>query len=233
MDKKLLESILQERGFQVEEAQLSSLIRYAELLLEYNQKFNLTAITEEKEIITKHFIDSMQSSQQIKDAQIITDIGSGAGFPSIPLKILYPEKEFVLLDSLNKRIGFLNVVIEQLQLTKIQTKHIRIEEAGQSAVYREKSDIVLARAVASLNTLIEYAVPLLKTGGRLIAYKGEKIYDEIEQAKRAMEKLRCQTTEISEYDIEGRSRFLITIEKKQQTPSIYPRQNNKPKRNPL
>lgn len=234
MDRALLKEKITAKGYLLNDIQLDNLQRFSELLIEYNQKFNLTAITDYEGIISKHFVDSLQGAEFLKNANQIIDIGSGAGFPSIPLKVFFPEKSFMLLDSLNKRIGFLNTVIEELKLNKIETQHIRIEDAGQSQKYRQTSDVVVARAVAPLNTLVEYALPFLKIGGRLIAYKGEKIYDEIEQAKNAMKKLFCEIKEIKEYKLDdGYSRFILVVEKTKATPNIYPRGNNKPKKQPL
>ena len=170
----------------------------------------------------------------IKEAKRIIDIGSGAGFPSLPLKILYPEKEFLLLDSLNKRIGFLNEVICQLNIKNIETLHARIEDTGREKKYREKFDVVLARAVAKLPTLVEYAMPLLKIGGKLVAYKSKNIEEEIECAENAIKKLFCKIVEKEKVVLSGTyERTFIVVEKLKETPKIYPRKGNKPNKEPL
>lgn len=234
MKKDYLTEKLLQAGFKLSDEQLSKLQEFALLLAEHNKNLNLTAITEDEEIINKHFIDSLQAASHIEKSQKIVDIGSGAGFPSIPLKIMYPQKRFLLLDALRKRINFLNIAINQLNLENIEATHIRIEEAGRQEEYRAKHDVVLARAVAELNTLIEYSAPLLKTGGKLIAYKGEKAGEEIENAKNALKELKCQISEVKEYKIDGlKARYLVIIEKMGFTPEIYPRSGNKPRKKPL
>jgi 16S rRNA (guanine527-N7)-methyltransferase len=229
-----LVEIMQKEGFSLSQEQADKLRQYTELLLSYNQKFNLTAITDETEIIHKHFIDSLSAKEIITDNHKVIDIGSGAGFPSIPLKIFLPKTEFVLLDSLNKRVGFLNTVIEELRLTKIVAIHGRIEEAARKSNHREKYDFVVARAVAPMNTLVEYALPFLKIGGQLIAYKGDNVQEEIAKAKNALSKLRGKVTETREYRLMNCfTRSLVVVEKTAKTAEIYPRGQNKPKKLPL
>lgn len=231
--KDIIERLFHQAGFDITKEQINKFQRFGALLLEYNEKFNLTAITDKEEIINKHFIDSMQGKEFLETANKIVDIGSGAGFPSIPLKLVCPEKEFMLLDSLNKRIGFLKVVIEDLELKEMKTEHIRIEDAGQRK-HRNLYDVVLARAVAPLNTLLEYSMPLLRVGGKLIAYKGDKAEDEIKDAQRALKLLYGEISHIKEYKLaETYNRQIIVVQKLKDTPEIYPRLQNKPKKLPL
>lgn len=229
-----LAEIMKKEGFVLSPRQESRMKKHAELLLFYNTQFNLTAITDEEEIIYKHYIDSLAGLDFIKNGDKIIDIGSGAGFPSLPLKIFLPDTEFVLLDSLNKRVGFLKTAIEALELSGISAIHSRIEDAANTTEHREKYDCVLARAVAPLNTLVEYALPFLKIGGRLIAYKGDKVQEELDGAKNALSKLRGKVSETREYKLmDTFTRHLVIVEKTAQTPEIYPRGQNKPKKLPL
>lgn len=229
-----LAEIMKIEGFDISPKQENLLQEFTKLLLFYNTQFNLTAITDEEEIIHKHFIDSLAGLDYIQKGDKIIDIGSGAGFPSLPLKIFLLNNEFVLLDSLNKRVGFLNETIKALKLSEISAIHSRIEDAAQAKEHREKYDCVLARAVAPLNTLVEYALPFLKVGGRLIAYKGDKVQEELDGAKNALTKLRGRVIENREYKLMGTyTRHLVIVEKTAQTPEIYPRGQNKPKKSPL
>lgn len=229
-----IDEILREQGFCPNAKQLEQLGEYSRLLLFYNEQFNLTAITDETEIIYKHYVDSLAGMELVRLGDRIMDIGSGAGFPSLPLKIFLPETEFVLLDSLNKRIGFLNEVVRQLELTGVIAFHSRIEEAAARVEHRERYDCVVARAVAPLRTLVEYALPFLKIGGRLIAYKGDKVEEELDEAKNALSKLRGKVTQIKKYTLMNTySRHIIIVEKTAKTPAVYPRGQNKPKKAPL
>ena len=169
--------------------QLEQFYLYMNLLLEWNEKINLTAITDPKEIILKHFIDSITIATYLKNAQSILDIGTGAGFPGIPLAILENSKDFILMDSLNKRIIFLQEVIQKLTLTRVQAIHGRAEELGKEKEHREHYDLVTSRAVAKLNILLEYMLPFIKMGGRCICMKSQEIEEELEEAKQAIELL--------------------------------------------
>lgn len=231
--KNRITELFEKAGIIISAEQKEKLARFTDLLLSYNEKFNLTAITDIDEIIEKHYLDSLTALPYINENECVIDVGSGAGFPSIPLKLFLPNNEFILLDSLNKRIGFLNTAIVELALKCITSEHIRIEEAGIGK-YREKADCVVARAVAPLNTLIEYSLPLLKVGGRLIAYKSEKTDEEIAQANNALKTLYGKITEIKKFVLLNKyNRQLIIIEKMKATPNGYPRQQNKPKKQPL
>ena len=165
------------------EEQIRKFYTYMNLLIEWNNKINLTAITEPNEIIIKHFIDSLTILKYFEDKETVIDVGTGAGFPGIPIKIMKENVKVTLLDSLNKRINFLNEVIEQLELKNIETVHSRIEDFGRNKKNREKFDVVTSRAVANLTTLSEYMVPLTKIGGKCICMKGLNVEEEIEKSE--------------------------------------------------
>lgn len=236
MSSKLIE-LTASANIELSEENLEKLSRYKELVLEWNQKFNLTAITDDEEFDIKHFYDCLLllKLDEIKKAKSIIDIGTGAGFPGIPLAIMMPDTEFLLLDSLKKRIGFLEFVIEDLGLKKVRAIHARAEEIGRDSAYREKYDICVSRAVASLDTLSEYCIPFIKPGGHFVSMKGSGGREEIKDAKNAIEVLGGSLEEIIEYElVEGdHKRFLISIKKVKSTAKKYPRAGGKPKSKPL
>ena len=164
----------------------NKLYNYMNLLLEWNEKINLTAITDEKEIILKHFIDSFTINKFINSGDIMLDFGTGAGFPGLPIKIIRPEVDVFLMDSLNKRINFLNEVIESLQLKNIEAFHSRAEEMAKNNKFREKFDVVTSRAVAKLNILLEYMLPYTQVNGKCLCMKGPNIEEEIKEAEKAL-----------------------------------------------
>ncbi|MBO5197912.1 MAG: 16S rRNA (guanine(527)-N(7))-methyltransferase RsmG [Lachnospiraceae bacterium] len=241
-------------GIELTETQLAQFDRFYELLIEWNEKMNLTGITEYEEVIQKHFIDSAslvkvydadkiqrqcQESEKNGTSSMpaikILDMGTGAGFPGIPLKIVFPEVEFVLMDSLNKRINFLNEVIRVLGLTKITAVHARAEEYARKPEYREQFDLCVSRAVARLNTLAEFCMPFVKPGGLFIPYKSGKIQEELEEADYAIrllggDKPKVEAFTLPNSDIE---RTFVCIKKKKETPSVYPRAGGKPLKAPL
>lgn len=202
---------------------------YRSLLLEWNQKFNLTAITDPAEIDVKHFIDSLIGLPYISGD--VLDIGCGAGFPSIPLKLLMPDNNFTLADSLNKRIVFINEVIDKLSLSNIRAVHARAEDLPKN----EKYDTVAARAVAHLATLCEYSLPFLKIGGHLAAYKAFDVEKELNESKNAVSELGGKITDVKKLPLFGTDiiRTVIIIEKVVPTPKKYPRGKNLPRTNPL
>lgn len=201
---------------------------YYELLTEWNGKFNLTAITEKQDVEIKHFADSLAAIDIISGN--IIDIGAGAGFPSIPLKIINPSLKVTMADSSNKRITFLNEVIEKLELKDIKAVHIRAEDIKE----REYYDFAVARAVAPLCTLVEYLLPFVKVGGKMIAYKSDNIQDEIEQAKNAVKILGGAKIETEKIPLDSETvRSLVIIKKVKETPKKYPRGANKPRLSPL
>ena len=210
---------------------------YKELLKEWNEKINLTAITDDDEIDIKHFLDSIipNKLELLEGRKKIIDIGTGAGFPGIPLKIVNEDLDVTLLDSLNKRINFLNLVIEELKLKDIKAIHGRAEELSRKDQYREQYDICISRAVASLNTLSEYCMPFVKKGGYFISMKGPEIEEELEMSKKAISLLGGEIVEYQINNIPGSdiNHSLIIIKKIKNTPDKYPRGGGKPRKNPL
>lgn len=228
-----LVSKLNSYGFSLSDNQIDQFQRYYELLLEWNEKINLTAITEQSEVIEKHFLDSILPSSAFENASKVIDIGSGAGFPGIPLKIIRPDLDITLLDSLNKRINFLNIVIDELKLENIRAIHGRSEDIAKMPIYREKFDIVTARAVAKLNILAEYSIPFIKVNGKFIAYKGSDADIELSDCTNAMSKLYFKHMDTLSYNLESGNRNIQIFRKYNNTPSMYPRGQNKPRKNPL
>jgi len=233
----LLRSALAEWEINIDDERLGMFNRYMELLLEWNEKMNLTAITDPEKIVIDHFIDSISPLKLniIKNGQYVIDVGTGAGFPGLPLKIMMPEIKIVLLDSLSKRIKFLERVIEDLQLKELQIIHGRAEEYGQKEEFREKFDVVVSRAVAPLRVLTEFCIPFAKIDGYLISYKGPAADDELIQAQNAFKELKVDKVKIEEVDIpySERQHKLIIIQKTAKTPNKYPRTPAKIKKSPL
>ena len=233
---RLLEG-LEKFGLSLTEQQLAQLERYYELLIEWNEVMNLTAITEYEEVLVKHFLDSLSLYHFKAEMQKgkLLDLGTGAGFPGIPLKIAFPELEIVLLDSLNKRIGFLNTVIDTLGLTGITAIHARAEEAARKEEYREQFDYCVSRAVARLNTLSEYALPYVKCGGYFIPYKSGEIKEEMTEAKFAVNLLGGKIEKIEEFVLPNTDmkRSFVFIKKEKATSPKYPRGQGKPSKQPL
>ena len=203
---------------------------YEQMLIETNKKFNLTSIDDPKEIRIKHFEDSLTIKSYINKGMKVLDIGSGAGFPGIPLRI---EKDFdlTLIDSVNKKVNFMNEVIEELKLEKAKAIHVRAEDYAKD--HREEFDMVISRAVANLSTLSEYALPFLKVGGIFIAMKGPKSEEEYEQAQNALKILGGELINIDTIDLYGNTRKNVLIKKVRSTKKKYPRGKNQPKKNPL
>lgn len=233
---ELLVSGIKELEIEVNEEQIEKFRKYKELLKEWNEKINITAIKDDKEIDIKHFLDSLTvlKTGYIKDGQKIIDIGTGGGFPGMPVKIIFDNCEIVLLDSLNKRVKFLQEVIEELGLKNIKSIHGRAEDYGREN-YREQFDIVVSRAVASLNILSEYCLPFVKVGGYFIAMKGSEIKEEVSDAEKALNILGGKLEE--RFDIKlphsDITHTLLVIKKIKVTPTKYPRNPGKPKKNPL
>ena len=214
--------------------QAENFYKYMLLLLEWNQKMNLTAITDEKEIIYKHFIDSISINKYIKEANNIMDVGTGAGFPGIPLKLLNKDINFVLVDSLNKRINFLEEVKKQLKIEKLELIHSRVEDLAKNKIYREKIDVVVSRAVANLSILLEYMLPFVKKDGICICMKGPNVEEEIEKANNALETLGGKIEIIEHIKLLGElERNILIIRKVKATPTTYPRKAGIPAKQPL
>ena len=233
--KEKLTEKLTEIQIDITDMQIKQFYDYMNLLIEWNKKINLTAIIEPDEIILKHFVDSLTINNEIKKGDKIADVGTGAGFPGIPIKILNPENEVVLIDSLNKRLIFLNEVINKLGLQKISTVHARAEEIGHNILYREQFDIVTSRAVAKLNVLLEYMKPLTRIGGKCICLKGPNIEQEISEAKNALEILGGEITKISEITLSwsDNKRTIINVLSVKHLPNKYPRKPGAPTDSPL
>ena len=213
----------------------NKLYNYMNLLLEWNEKINLTAITDEKEIILKHFIDSFTINKFINSGDKMLDIGTGAGFPGLPIKIIRAEVDVFLMDSLNKRINFLNEVIESLQLKNIEAFHSRAEEMAKNNKFREKFDVVTSRAVAKLNILLEYMLPYTKVNGKCLCMKGPNIEEEIKEAEKALKILGGEVEKIEKFILPDSNieRKIIIIRKKSATPLKYPRKAGMPTKEPL
>lgn len=223
-------------GLNLSETQLQQFMDYYELLIEKNKVMNLTAITEMKEVISKHFIDSLTLVKALTlTNEKVLDLGTGAGFPGIPLKIVYPEIDIVLLDSLQKRLVFLEEVISKLGLNKVKTLHGRAEDYGRDANYREKFDLCVSRAVAKLSTLSEYCIPYVKKDGFFISYKSGNIKEEIIGSEKAYKILGARFVKIEEFILPGTEikRKLVLVKKEGKTPKNYPRSAGKPVKNPL
>lgn len=209
---------------------------YSKMMLSYNEVMNLTAITEPDEIKEKHFLDSVTLvlSDKLTEGCSMIDIGAGAGFPSVPVKIVRDDINLTMLDSLNKRINFLNDVVDKLGLNNAKAVHYRAEDAGKDKKLREKFDIATARAVADLAVLAEYALPFVKVGGYFVALKGNSPDEELENAKKAIKEMGGKTQEVKEIILpSGIKHSLIIIKKLEQTPSKYPRKAGKPSKEPI
>ncbi|MBA4549981.1 16S rRNA (guanine(527)-N(7))-methyltransferase RsmG [Thermoactinomyces intermedius] len=217
--------------------QLRQFHRYYELLVEKNKVMNLTAITEEKEVYIKHFYDSLTLARVIPLNRVrsVIDVGTGAGFPGLALKIAFPHLRVVLLDSLKKRVNFLNEVVEELGLTRVECIHGRAEEFGKKKGYRQNFDLATARAVARLNVLAEYCLPFVKVGGHFIAMKGPDVKEEMEEAGKALHTLGKTTLEVKQFRLpeEMGTRSLLWMKKRDHTPKAYPRKAGTPAKQPL
>lgn len=226
-----------ELGISLTDFQIQQFIDYYEMLTKWNQFMNLTAITEYDEVMKKHFIDSISLCKAYDISKNISciDVGTGAGFPGLALKIAYPGLRITLLDSLNKRIQFLDAVIDKLSLTGIKTIHGRAEDFAKPGKLRESFDLCVSRAVANLSTLSEYCLPFVKMGGYFISYKSERITDEIETAQNAISILGGEVKKQVEFMLPDSDiyRNLFVIEKKKETPKKYPRKAGLPGKEPL
>ena len=224
-------------GFPLTDLQKEQYERYFELLVEWNEKINLTAITEKDEVYIKHFYDSIAPILQglIENQPIrLLDIGAGAGFPSLPMKILFPELDVTIIDSLNKRINFLHLLAEELGLSGGHFYHGRAEDFAQDKAFRAQFDLVTARAVARMQVLSELTIPYLKVGGRLLALKASNAPEELEEAKNALNLLFSKVEDNLQYELpNGDPRYITVVEKKKETPNKYPRKAGLPNKRPL
>ena len=239
MDIKEFSNLMIDYGKEINivftEEQLQKFYQYMNLLIEWNEKINLTAIVEPKEIILKHFIDSLTIIKYIEPNKSVIDIGTGAGFPGIPVKIMREDLDITLLDSLNKRIHFLNEVIQKLELKNITAIHARIEEFAKNKQYREAFDVATSRAVANLTTLSEYMLPMVDLKGMAICMKGSEINEEVSKSKNSIKLLGGKIDKIEEFTLpkSDNRRNLILIKKERQTPGKYPRKPGIPSKEPL
>lgn len=226
---------LEQLNISLSKEQMQQFVDYYELLIETNKVMNLTAITEFDEVIEKHFLDSLSLFRvyHLNENVKILDMGTGAGFPGIPLKIAFPEIDLVLADSLNKRIKFLQDVIDHLGLKKVEALHARAEEMGRNKQYREQFDLCVSRAVANLSSLSEYCIPFVKEGGKFISYKSGEIDEETNQAQKAISILGGRIEEIYKFDFYEQRRSFVIIKKEKKTPKAYPRKAGTPTKMPL
>lgn len=226
-----------ELGLDIDDRMVDRLLKYKDILIEWNKKINLTGITDDKEIMIKHFLDSlacMVTGVMRNDSKII-DVGTGAGFPGIPLKVFNENLNLTLLDSLNKRIKYLETVCNELELNEVEFLHGRAEDYGRDKDYREKYDIAVARAVAELAVLCEYCLPFVKTNGYFIALKGPKAQEEIVKAKKALDILGGEIIDTLNVNLpfSDTGHTMVIIKKIKSTPNKYPRKAGTPTKKPL
>lgn len=233
--KREFEKYLAKMNISLLKEQYGQFYAYMELLIEWNEKMNLTAITDPKEIILKHFVDSLTIAKYVKEDKSIIDMGTGAGFPGIPIKIYRKDVKVVLADSLNKRIKFLDEVIDKLKLENVETIHCRAEELGKNKQYREKFDYATSRAVANLSTLSEYLMPFVKLNGKCIFMKTIEVEEELEKAKKAIKTLGGKIEKVDKFEIpeSDLGRSIIIVKKEKITPSKFPRKPGTPTKEPL
>ena len=236
--EKTMQDFIKEKfknyGFNLTDKQANDFAVYYEFLVQENEKYNLTAITEKEDVTIKHFIDSVLPEKYISKNASVIDVGTGAGFPGVPLKILRPDIKLTLVDSLQKRINFLNMLIEKLQLKGVETFHARSEDFAQT--HREKYDVALSRAVASLPTLSEYLLPLVKVGGKALMYKSERLNEELSLGQKAITVLGGKVGKTYDFTLEefnNSKRFILEINKIKPTDKKYPRGKNLPKTKPI
>ena len=225
----------EQAGFTFSDLQKRQFYTFYNMLIDKNKVMNLTGITEFTEVVEKHFLDSIYLNHvtDLDQPVKIIDLGTGAGFPGIPLKISFPEIEITLVDSLNKRIHFIEEVIEELGLTSIYAVHARAEELARNSEYREKFDLCVSRAVANLSTLEEYCLPFVHIGGKFISYKSGEIEEEVQESKKACFLLGGKLKEVYKFDLEESKRSFVVVEKVKTTPKTYPRKAGTPSKMPL
>lgn len=229
--EKSIKKIFLENGIEINDIQEKQFKLYYDFLVQENKKYNLTAITEYEDVIKKHFIDSIIPYKLISQNVSIIDVGTGAGFPGVPLKIIRPDLKVILIDSLNKRINFLNELINKLKLNGIEAFHFRAEDF--CVKNREKFDYALSRAVARTNTLSEYLLPFVKKGGYALFYKSQEIKEELKEGEKAIKILGGKIEKIENFEIDENKRSIVFVKKISNTPTIYPRGKNLPKTKPI
>ena len=236
-DKEYLKTGFDSMGVETDEKAIDRFLDFKEILLEWNEKINLTTITEKEEIFIKHYFDSAACLRDgyIKTGMKVIDVGTGAGFPGVPLKILREDIDLTLLDSLNKRISYLDDVLSRLNIKNVELVHARAEEGGANVKYREKFDIVLSRAVAAMNVLVEYCLPYVAVGGFFLCQKGPNCEEELKDAEKAIALLGGEIKEVKLYKLPYRdiTHSIIIIQKIKSTPTKYPRKPGKPSSDPI
>lgn len=230
-----LKQIFDKHSIKYNSKQLQQFETYFNYLVEENSKYNLTAITEKIDVFYKHFLDSILPYQIFKENSKVIDIGTGAGFPSIPLAILRNDLQFVLVDSVEKKVNFVKNVVEKLKLNNVQVFHTRCEDLAKMPEYRENFDYSVARAVAPLSSLLEYCIPFIKVGGKFLAYKGSNYVEEVNNSKNAIKLLKVREIQTLKYEISdiNTTRYCILFEKLESTDKKYPRNQNKVRQKPL
>ncbi len=236
-ERIFLENGFKELNIKINKESIDELLLFKDMLLEWNKKINLTSITDDEAIFIKHFFDSAtcMATGYIKDGFEVVDIGTGAGFPGLVLKVLNKKINITLLDSLRKRTNYLENIVINLGLKNVEIIHGRAEEYGNKEDYREKYDIALSRAVASINVLLEYCLPYIREGGYFLCQKGPKFKDELKEAEKALKVLGGEINEVKEFILPGSDikRNIIVIKKIYKTPAKYPRKAGKPSSNPI
>ena len=235
--KRFLQDKLEMLSVEVDRKKIDQFNQFYDLIVEWNNVMNLTAITDYKDVVEKHFLDSLSIERILKldDIKAVMDVGTGAGFPGMPLKIIYPELKITLLDSLNKRVKFLNEVIRQLELKNKDAIHGRAEDIGKNENYREKYDLCVSRAVANLATLSEYCMPFVRVGGVFVSYKSGDIDEEVLKSKKAISLFGGKIDEVVKFQLPGTdiNRAFVKIKKIKGTPKKYPRKSGIPSKEPL
>ncbi len=233
--EKILSEVLAKEQINISPEQLAQFNRYYELLIEWNEKINLTAITEVQDVAVKHFLDSLLAAKMVENlaGKTLIDIGTGAGFPGVPLKIMEKDLKVTLFDSLQKRLKFLDILCAELKLTDIVTIHGRAEDGGQNKDLREKFDLASARAVARMPVLLEYALPFVKVGGYFLALKGPELDEELKESAKALKVLGGEVAEIGRFSLGGYTRNIALIKKAAPTPKAYPRKAGNVQKKPL
>ena len=228
-----LTKLMDKLNIEEADAKADVLIRYMEKVLQWNEKVNLTAITDREEFVQKHLVDSLLCAETLEftESSSICDVGTGGGFPGVPLAVCYPEKEFVLMDSLAKRIKIVQQICDELSIKNVRAVHGRAEDLARTGDYREAFDLCVSRAVANMRVLSEYCIPFVRVGGSFIAYKGADCESEIDDSKEAIRRLGGGETEIRKLPHLGHS--LVIIKKVSPTPKTYPRRAGTPARKPL
>ena len=230
-----LKKALSELNIEYTDKMITQFELYMDEILAWNEKINLTAITDRDEFISKHFVDSLLAEPMLREAETIIDVGTGGGFPGVPLAIIFPEKKFVLMDSLKKRLKVIDEVCEKTGIANVTTVHGRAEELARSKEHREKYDICVSRAVANMSTLSEYCIPFVKKGGYFLAYKGPNSADEVNDAMNAIDILggRIESYIEAPFSDFEFSHHIICVEKIKETPAKYPRKAGIPSKEPL